>query len=130
MANPASFTINVLTRNGAISQPSAQAVDTNGTVPINADSQTDRLMIEVVNADDAALTVTVKAGSGAQAHLAGQGDLAVSLAASGGGATANRIIGPFESARFVDTDGKVQVQFAAATGAPNANVRVYRLPKA
>lgn len=125
MANPASLTINELTGNSAISQPTAQAIDTNGTINCAVKSLTDRLMIEVVNNDDAALTVTVKAGTSAVAHTAR--DLSVSLAASGGGATANRIIGPLESARFVKSDGSIDVQFQAATGAPACSVRVYRL---
>jgi hypothetical protein len=52
----------------------------------------------------------------------------VALTASGG-ATPGKLIGPFESARFVDGDGKVQVLFTPASGSPNAGVRVYRLPK-
>ncbi len=125
MANPANLTINELAANAAINQPAAQSVDTNGTINCPVESLTDRLMIEVVNTDDAALTVTVKAGTGVQAHTAR--DLAVSLAASGGG-TANRIIGPLESQRFVKADGSIDVQFQAAAGSPAASVRVYRLP--
>jgi hypothetical protein len=129
MANPASLTINDLAANSAISLPTAQAIDTNGTVPIDAKGQTDLLIIEVVNTDDAALTVAVKAGDNPPAQRAGLGDLSVALAASGGGATASRMIGPFESARFAQDDGKVNVTFTAATGAPAASVRVYRLPR-
>lgn len=127
MANPVSLTINELLANSAISQPTAQAVDTNGTINCPVKSLTDRLMIEIVNTDDAALTVTVKAGTSAVAHTAR--DLSVALAASGGGATANRIIGPLESARFVKADGSIDVQFQAATGSPACSVRVYRLPQ-
>ena len=127
MANPAEITINELPPNSALSFPAAQAIDTNGIVPLNAKSDTDRLILEVENADDAALTVTLKAGTGVQAHQAK--DLAVALAASGGGATAKRVIGPLESSRFVKADGSIDVQFAAAAGAPNATVRCYRLPK-
>lgn len=130
MANPSSLTITSLTRNAATSLPTAQAIDTNGTVPIAAESLMDRLLIEVVNTDDAALTVLVKAGDSPPALRAGQGDLSVALAASGGGATAKRMIGPFESARFAQSDGSIDVTFTAATGSPAAEVRVYRLPKA
>jgi hypothetical protein len=125
MANPVNLIINELSANAGINQPAAQAIDTNGTLNCAVKSLTDRLLIEVVNTDDAALTVTVKAGTSAVAHTAR--DLAVSLAASGGG-TANRIIGPLESARFVKADGSIDVQFQAATGSPAASVRVYRLP--
>lgn len=130
MANPSSLTITSLSRNAATSLPSAQAIDTNGTVPIAAGSLMDRLIIEVVNTDDAALTVLIKAGDNPPALRAGQGDLSVALAASGGGATAKRMIGPFESGRFAQDDGSINVTFTAATGSPAAEVRVYRLPKA
>lgn len=128
MANPSSFTINSLSANSVISLPTAQAVDTNGTVPINDVERADRIIVEVVNTDDAALTVLVKAGDYPPAQRAGLGDLSVALAATGGGATASRMIGPFESARFMQSDGRIDLTFTAATGSPAASVRVYRLP--
>jgi len=127
MANPASLTINELTKNAAISQPTAQSIDTTGTVNCPAAGLTDRLIIEVVNTDDAALTVKVLAGTGDQAMV--PTDLSVALAASGGGATANRIIGPFEAGQFMKADGSIDVNFTPATGSPACSVRVYRLPR-
>lgn len=129
MANPAALTINALSANSAISLPTAQAIDTTGTVPINTPGRTDLLIIEVVNTDDAALTVTVLAGDNPPAHRQGLGNLSVALAASGGGATASRMIGPFEAARFLQDDDKINVTFTPATGAPACSVRVYQLPK-
>lgn len=126
MANPANLTVNELPSNAAVNQPAAQAVDTNGTINVPVKSQTDRLMVEIVNNDDAALTVTIKAGTGVQAHTAR--DLVVSLAASGGGGTASRVIGPLESMRFAKADGSIDIAFLAAAGSPAASVRVYRLP--
>lgn len=128
MANPTSFTITDLSRNSAASLPSAQVVDTNGTVPINAEGDISRLIIEIVNADDAALTAKILAGDNPPAIAKGN-DLSVALAASGGGATAKRMIGPLEGAKYIQNDGTLSVNFQAATGAPNAEVRVYRLPK-
>ncbi len=129
MSNPTALTVNDLTANGAITQPAVQTIDTNGTVPVAVESAHERVLLEVINADDAALTVAVKAGvESAGAMRSGIGDLSVSLAASGS-AGDKKIIGPFESARFQQADGKMNVQFTAATGAPNATVRVYRLPK-
>jgi len=121
MANPANFTVNNLSANAAVTQPAAQTVDTNGTVNCQVNSLTDRLMIEVVNADDAAVTVTIKAGTGVQAHTSRELTFSV-------GAGAAKVLGPLESMRFVKSDGSIDIQFQAATGAPNANVRVYRLP--
>lgn len=131
MANPAELTVTDLSANAAVNQPTADAIDTNGTVPADIEGRHELVVLEVVNADDAALTVTIESGSeGAGAGRSGLGDLSVALAASGGGATAKRIIGPFEPARFMQADGKLNVSFTAATGAPNAQVRLYRLPKA
>ncbi|MBS1797454.1 MAG: hypothetical protein JSS81_26765 [Acidobacteria bacterium] len=121
MANPANLTVNELSANAAVAQPAAQSIDTNGTLNCPVKSLTDRLMIELVNNDDAACTVTLKAGTGVQAHTAR--DLAVSI-----GVGAAKVIGPLESARFVKADGSIDVQFQAATGAPAMAVRVYRLP--
>lgn len=129
MANPATLTVTDLAANGSVTQPAADAIDTNGTVPLEAEGALDRVMIEVINADDAALTVTIKAGAeGAGAGRAGIGDLAVALPATGN-AGDKKIIGPFEGARFQQSGGALSVAFAAATGAPNATVRAYRLPK-
>lgn len=124
MSNPAALTINELAANGSINQPSAQTVDTDGVIPMDANGLTDRLIMEVVNSAGQILTVTFKAGNSAAAHTAS--DLAVAVPAT----TGKKIIGPFESARFVRTDGKINVDFKAASSTPNAAVRVYRLPKA
>lgn len=126
MANPVSLTINELPANGAANQPAAQVIDTNGTINCPVKSMTDRLMIEVVNNDDAALTVTVKAGTSSAAHTAQ--DLAIALTAAGG-ASPNKVIGALESMRFVKPDGSIDIQFQAASGSPSAAVRVYRLPR-
>lgn len=122
MANPANLTVNELSANAGVARPAAQTIDTNGTLNCAVKSLTDRLMIEVENTDDAALTVTVKAGTSAVAHTAR--DLSVAIAAG-----AAKVIGPLESARFVKADGSIDIQFAAAAGSPAASVRVYRLPR-
>lgn len=122
MANPANLINNELSANAAVAQPAAQTIDTNGTVNCAVESQTDRLMIELVNNDDAAATVTIKAGTSAVAHTAR--DLAVTVAAGAG-----KVVGPLESARFVKADGSIGLQFQAAAGAPNLSVRIYSLPR-
>jgi hypothetical protein len=126
MANPATLTLTTISVGGAVSQPTGDAIDTDGTVPLECGGATERALIEVINNDDAALTVKIKAGYG---ERAGIGDLSVALAATGGGATAKRIIGGLESARFAQKGGGLLVEFDAATGAPNATVRSYLLPK-
>jgi hypothetical protein len=125
MANPASLTPNDLTQNGSIAQPAVQTVDTNGTINC-ATNKMDRLFLELVNLAANAITVTVKAGASPPALLAL--DTALVVGATGGG-TDKKIFGPFESGRFIKADGTFDVNFLAAAGAPNLQVRVYRLPK-
>jgi hypothetical protein len=122
MANPASLTVNDLSANGSINQPAVQTVDTNGTINC-ATNRMDRLFIEAVNSAAADITVTVKAGANPPSLLSA--DLAVTVLATSG----KKIIGPFESARFIKADGTFDVNFQAASGSPNLAVRVYRLPK-
>lgn len=129
MANPSALTVTTLTANGSVAQPAVNTIDTNGTVPAPIESAHELVLLEVINADDAALTVTIESGDeGAGAGRASIGDLSVALSATGGG-TDKKIIGPFEPARFMQALGKLNVTFTAATGAPNATVRCYRLPK-
>lgn len=126
MANPASITVTDCVTNSAINQPSTQAFDTDGDIPIAAGGRMCDLILEIINTDNVALTVTVKAGDNPPSPLAA--DLAIALAATGT-ATDKRIIGPFESARFMQDDGTVLVNFLAASGAPAGTIRAYRLPK-
>lgn len=125
MANPASLTITALVANSSVAQPAAQAIDTNGMVPIAAGGQFDRLMIEILNTDDAVLTVAISAGVDPPAYQGGVGDLSLTIAIT----TGCKLLGPFESARFVQAGGNLNVNFTAATGAPACSVRVYRLPR-
>lgn len=126
MANPASITVTALSANGGTNRPTAQTVDTDGTVPVTVGGSMDRLIFEIVNAAVNALTVTVKAGANPPSILSR--DLAIALAATGG-ASATQIVGPFESGRFIKADGSVDIAFLAATGVPNCTIRAYRLPK-
>lgn len=127
MANPASITVTALTKNAGTNQPSTQAIDSNGTVPITVGGPMDRLILEIINLTTGnALTATIKAGANPPSLDAR--DLAITLSQTGT-AGDKQIIGPFDSARFIQADGSVNVQFAFAGGTPSATVRAYRLPK-
>jgi hypothetical protein len=129
MANPTTLTKTTLSADASVNQPAVNTIDTNGTVPLDVAGATDRVILEIVNADDAALTVTIKAGNaGAGAIRGAIGDLSFAFPATGA-AGDKQILGPFEPARFVQAGGKLNVAFLAATGAPNATVRAYLLPK-
>lgn len=125
MANPLTLTITNIGESSAVSQPAGDTIDTDGTVQLDADGATERIVLDIVNNDDAALTVKIKAGVH---ERAGIGDLSVMLGATGA-PTAKRVIAGLESARFAQKGGHMNVEFDAATGAPNATVRVYRLPR-
>lgn len=126
MANPSSITVTALSANSAVNQPAVQTLDTDGTIPIAVGGAMDRLILEVINAAAAAVTFKVLAGDNPPSPLAA--DLSVALAATGT-ATDKRIIGPFESARFMQDDGSVNVSVLAASSTPNVTIRAYRLPK-
>jgi hypothetical protein len=125
VANPASLTITELLENGNIARPAASAIDTDGTVPVQAGGDLGRLIIEVTNNAAANLTVTIAAGDDPPALRSGIG----ALAQAGIAQNAVRVFGPFESARFAQDNGDLNVAFLAASSTPNASVRVYRLPK-
>jgi hypothetical protein len=117
MANPAILSIHELTPNAAINQPAAEVIDTDGQVSIEARGETSRMFIEVVNNSVNGLLVTVKAEVTT---------LPLDVTLEGGGA---KLIGPLESARYQTAGGWINVAFEAETGSPDAEVRVYRLPR-
>lgn len=126
MANPASLTITELSANAALNQPAVQTLDTAGSISIlGVDSKTDRLIIEAINTDDAAATLTVNAADRPPGQTSAA--LAVAMAATGT-ATDKRIIGPFESGRFVQDDGTISLTLAGGAS-PTVTLRIYRLPK-
>lgn len=130
MANPAAITITECLANSLVEQPTVNTIDTDGTVPVNLGGKGfDRVIIEVINAAAAAVTVGIVAGAnppGLQSRV-----LSSSLAATGQ-ATAKRIFGPFSSSRFAQGGadvGELHMTFLAASSTPNVTVRCYRLPK-
>jgi hypothetical protein len=114
-----------LAPNSNLSDPAGTTIDatlvTNGVVIENADPE--RTLIRVANTAGTDKVVTVKAGSGVQSWMAGQGDLAVTVAATSG----KQFIGPFTSARFQQQGTKLYVDFASGT---TGTITVFKLPKA
>ena len=112
-----------LSRNSMTDIPVGTAIDvTNGmyidmtTTAIPAGPGSESLMLEVRTTNGADKAVTIKAGVGGgvtpgQAIRSGLGDLVVTAhAATGGG-----IIGGLESARFIQLNGRVYIDFASGT---------------
>jgi len=89
---------------------SATAVDqTNGMAIAGANPE--KLLLRVTNTAGAAHGVIIRAGNSLYpAVLSGQGDLNVQVAATTGVA----YVGPFDSERFLQSDGSLNVDFEAS----------------
>ncbi|MDX3183494.1 hypothetical protein ACN6LF_001858 [[Kitasatospora] papulosa] len=111
--------------NGSLADPAGTTIDstlvTNGVVINNADPE--RTLIRVTNTAGTDKVVTVKAGTGTQSWMGGQGDSATTVAATSG----KQFIGPFTSARFQQKGTKLFVDFASGT---TGTITVFKLPKA
>jgi len=114
-----------LVPNAHLTDPAGTTIDatlvTNGVVINNVDPE--HTLIRVTNTAGSAKNVTVKAGSGSAAWMAGQGDLVQSVALTSG----VEWLGPFTSARFQQQGSKMYVDFASGhTG----SITVFKLPRA
>lgn len=130
MSNPTKITVTECSANGAVAQPSVETLDTKASaVPVELGGKGfDRVIFELINTDDAAATVTFKAAAnppGIQSRK-----LDVALSASGGGSD-KKIVGPFESSRFVQGGADAGEMHLVLDGgsSPSVTVRCYRLPK-
>jgi len=120
------LTATTLGPNAATAQPSGTTgttdghyVDTNTRTNINNDVKPEHMLLHVTVAT-ATSTVTVKAGDYPPALAAGLGDLTASLAVG------SHFIGPFESGRFLQSDGKIHIDYGTPA---NTTTRVYRIPR-
>ena len=90
--------------------PTATEVDpTNGHVIAASATPTEELLIVVNNTFAGTKVVTIKAGDSPPALAAGQGDLAITCAASTDGIPLR-----VESARFLQADGTINLDIAAS----------------
>lgn len=113
--------LTTLVPNSGIAVPAGTTIDqSNGMniqIPANtipAAPDTDNLVLVVANSVAAPKTVIVRAGAGGgvtpgAAFRAGLGDLTVTVAAS-----SSAYVGPLESARFLQLDGSLNVDFGAS----------------
>ena len=82
-----------------------QAANVDGNYIVNT---TGRVILHAKNGSGGAITVTVN--SQQQCDQGGDHDLVVSV-----GAGADKMIGPLTTARYNDTDGRVQITYSGVT---------------
>ena len=114
-----------LVANSNLADPAGTTIDstlvTNG-VKISA-AFSERTILRVANTAGADKIVTVNAGDYPPAMAAGLGNLATTVAATSG----VQWIGPFESGRFLQSDGTIEVDFASGT---TGTITAFLVPKA
>lgn len=129
MANATAITVTSLVKDATVAQPTADVLDTGTaavTLPAAVGGLSGDVILEVKNAAGTAvnLTVSVLAGDNPPAQRAGLGNLDMVLAQNALG-----ILGPFESSRFIQNDGTMNVTFTPASGTIGVAIRCYKLPK-
>ncbi|MCM1976830.1 hypothetical protein [Streptomyces sp. G1] len=111
-----------LVANSSLAQPAGTnlvAAPTNNMRIV--DAVPEYTVLRVTNTDDDTdLDITVKAGDNPPALAAGQGDLVVTVAFG-----TVRFIGPFESGRFLQSDGSMLIESETTTGA----ITALRIPR-
>jgi hypothetical protein len=107
--------------NGNLADPAGTVLDITNDHVI-AKAVPERTVLRVTNTHGSAHVITVKAGDYPPAIAAGQGDLAVSVAAT----TGVQWLGPFESGRFLQADGSMEIDVEAAHA---GTITAFRLPR-
>lgn len=115
----------VLTANSVVADPAGTALDATNSHTFTATHPTDEFVIRVVNTTAATKTVTLLAGDSPPADAAGQGNLVLSLA-DGSSTPTVKWFGPFTSSRFLQNDGTVNLDVAAAM---TGTITVFRIPR-
>ncbi len=129
MANATALTVTALTANTAgIALPTADVLDT-GTAAVTLDADVagnGMVLFEFTSAASTAVntTFTILAGDNPPAQRAGLGNLATVCAQN-----VVKLVGPLETARFIQSDGKISVTVTPASGTIGATIRCYSLPK-
>ncbi|GAA3416204.1 hypothetical protein [Streptosporangium vulgare] len=110
-----------LVANGSLAQPAGTTIDQSNGMYIAA-ARPELTILRVANTNGTDRVVTIKAGDNPPALAGGQGDLAVTVAATSG----VQFIGPFESGRFIQADGTIEIDFAASFA---GTITAFRVPR-
>src|SRR5947209_1713227 len=102
-------TITNLVKDGNVVQPAGTTLDQANGMNVATDGRLRKYLIAVTNTFAGTKAVTVRAGAAypaGPAFQAGQGDLVINVAQN-----ATQFIGPLSSARFVQADGSINLDF-------------------
>lgn len=115
-------TVTALTPNAGTTEPAGTTADpTNGHV-VDPTGDSEALLLRCANTAGTPKNAIVKAGANPPALDAGLGDLTVQVPATSG----VRWIGPLTSGRFIQADGKVNVDLESGFA---GTVTAYRVPR-
>jgi hypothetical protein len=110
-----------LVANSNLTDPAGTALDATNDHVIN-NAVPEETILRVTNTNGTDRIITIKAGDNPPALGAGLGDLAVTVAAT----TGVQWLGPFESGRFLQSDGTMEIDVVAShTG----TITAFRVPR-
>lgn len=110
-----------LVPNSNLSYPAGTDIDATNHHVIN-NAVPELTILRVTNTNGSDRVITIKAGANPPAIAAGQGDLAVTVAATSG----HQFIGPFESGRFLQADGSMNIDIGASMAGKIVALKVPR----
>lgn len=114
-----------ITANSSTTYPAGDNLDATNDHVFTPTAPLHEYLIRVTNTTASTKTIQIKAGDNPPADAAGQGDLTVSLTA-GDSTPTTKIVGPLTSARFIQSDGTVNIDVdASMTG----TISVLHIPR-
>lgn len=113
-------TVTTLSRTAAVARPAGTTADPTNDHVISG-VPLEELVVEITQTDASARVATIKAGVNPPAVGAGQGDITQSMAQND-----VHLFGPFESGRFAQADGSLNIDLAASFA---GTIRAYRVPR-
>lgn len=114
-------TVTELTPNAFTARPAGTSADPTNDHSIDPGGRSEHIIIEITQTDASARVATLVAGANPPAVAAGQGDVTKSMAQN-----EVWIIGPIESARFIQSTGLIHLDLAASFA---GTIRAYRVPR-
>lgn len=111
-------TVSVLTQNALNTNPAGTAINTTNGANI-AGPIDSRILIRITNTNGTNRVATIKAGADRPAGRATLGDLAITVPA-----TTGDVLVPIETARFLQSDGSINIDFAASMAGVCSAVKI------